>query len=365
MSVIAEERAPSAPLTGAEGRPATAGRGVAAGVVVAAVTLGTALVATQIAGVALRDPKFVTGRRLAIALGLVALLIVVDVVLRARRQEGTPLPSLATLRRVRRERWTPARTGAVLCALVAFHVTYLAYRNIKSVVPLLRPGDLFDRELADLDRSLFLGHDPAALLHSLWGTGISTDVLSAAYLLFFAFIPVTLALALVFSRDLRNGLFYVTALSITWALGAVSYVLVPALGPIYVEPEAFAALPTSGVAEMQAKLLGERVAFLRDPAATAQSIGAFASLHTAIVGTAVGAAHMLGAARAVKVGLWLALALTVGATIHFGWHYVVDDIAGALISVAALALTRVLTGAELRGLRPVPEPTPSAGTSSA
>ena len=34
-------------------------------------------------------------------------------------------------------------------ALVSFYATYFAYRNLKSVVPLLRPDELFDRQLAD------------------------------------------------------------------------------------------------------------------------------------------------------------------------------------------------------------------------
>jgi hypothetical protein len=41
---------------------------------------------------------------------------------------------------------------AVASALVSFYVTYLAYRNLKSILPLLRPGELFDRQLADADR---------------------------------------------------------------------------------------------------------------------------------------------------------------------------------------------------------------------
>ena len=114
-------------------------------------------------------------------------------------------------------------------ALISFYVTYMAYRNLKAIVPLLRPGELFDRQLADLDRSLFGGHDPAVLLHTLLGTGIPTHLLSAAYVAFIVFLPLSLALALVFSRNLQAGLFYATALSINWILGAASYFLLPSL----------------------------------------------------------------------------------------------------------------------------------------
>jgi membrane-associated phospholipid phosphatase len=32
------------------------------------------------------------------------------------------------------------------------------------------------------------------------------------------------------------------------------------------------------------------------------------------------------------------------ATVYFGWHYVVDDIAGLVIGAAAVALSAALTG---------------------
>jgi membrane-associated phospholipid phosphatase len=41
-------------------------------------------------------------------------------------------------------------------------------------------------------------------------------------------------------------------------------------------------------------------------------------------------------------------ALSAVATIHLGWHYVVDDVAGLVIAVAALALAAVLTGFQRR-----------------
>ena len=35
----------------------------------------------------------------------------------------------------------------------------------------------------------------------------------------------------------------------------------------------------------------------------------------------------------MKIGVWVLFALTVAATIYFGWHYVLDDIAGLVIAV--------------------------------
>ena len=327
-------------------------RVVLAGPAVAAGTLAAALAATAAAGVPLRDPGGVTEGRLIVAAGLVLLLVVLDVAVRAARRSGGRWPSAAALRAVRQERWTPARGLAVAGAVLAFYATYLGYRNLKSVVPLLRPGELFDTQLADADRVLFLGRDPAGLLHDLWGVGTATEVFSAVYMLFFLFIPATLAAALVLLPDLRRGFVLVTALSLNWLLGAASYFLLPALGPIYIEPAAFAGFPDSAVTQLQATLLEQRQAFLRDPGATAQSIGAFASLHTSIFFTAALAAHVLRLGRVAKVVAWTLFALTVGATIHLGWHYVVDDLAGMVIGVLALALACVLSGYDPREASP-------------
>ena len=64
--------------------------------------------------------------------------------------------------------------------------------------------------------------------------------------------------------------------------------------------------------------------------------------------TAALAAHLLGLRRSVKVVAWVLVALTVAATIHLGWHYVVDDFGGVAIAVLALAIARALTGIDLR-----------------
>ena len=153
--------------------------------------------------------------------------------------------------RVRRERWTRARCVAVGGGILGFYLSYAAYRNLKAIVPLLRPDTLFDRQLADLDRDLFLGHDPAVLLHSLLGTGITAHILSSGYVVFIVFLPLSLALALVFAPNLRGGLFFATALSANWLIGAGSYFLLPSLGPVYYDPGTFASLPHSEVTHLQ------------------------------------------------------------------------------------------------------------------
>jgi hypothetical protein len=319
-------------------------RPVLAGPIVALTTFVAALIATHHVRVPFRDPDHVAALYLALVGAGVVLLAALDVAIRAGRR-----PTRAALAHVRRERWTPARAFAVGLALVSFYVSYMAYRNLKAVVPLLRPGDLFDVQLGEIERDVLGGHDPAALLHSIPGTAVWTPVLSTAYVAFIVFLPLSLAVALVFTSKLRGALFFATALSLNWILGAASYLLLPSLGPIYADPGLFANLPHSEATHLQAMLMDDRIAFLKDPvSATPQAIAAFASLHVSMSLTAAICAHLLGVGRKLKIALWIWVGLTVLDTIYLGWHYVLDDIGGVAIALIALGLARVLTGVRPR-----------------
>jgi CDP-diacylglycerol--glycerol-3-phosphate 3-phosphatidyltransferase len=201
-----------------------------------------------------------------------------------------------------------------------------------------------------LDRDLFAGHDPATLLHDLLGTGIANQVLSLVYVVYLAFVPISLAAALVwFGRDTRHGLWYATALSLNWVLGAVSYYLLPSLGPAFVAPELFSDLAPTASSALQHSLWVQRLAVLFGPAGAqandvVQSIAAFASLHVSVVFTAALIASWLKASRLLRVALWTYLALVMVATIYLGWHYVIDDVAGLVIGWLAAALGAVATG---------------------
>jgi hypothetical protein len=330
-------------------------RALAAAPLVAVVLVIAAVLACDHAGVAFRDPDNVAAQYVVLVGAGVALLVAIDIAMRAARLTDARLPTLEAMRAVRRERWTARRGIAVAVALVSFYATYLAYRNLKSLVPFLRPGALFDRELADVDRAIFLGHDPGALLHGLLGTGVAAHALSSVYAAFIVFLPLSLGLALVFSHRLQLSLFYAAALSINWVLGAATYFILPALGPIYAFPQWFAALPHTEATRLQQMLLDDRVGFLADPVhGTPQAIAAFASLHVAMSFTALVTAQLVGAARWLKLVLWTWLGLTLLATVYLGWHYFVDDVAGVAIGAASLVLAVLLTGFDPRSAAPPP-----------
>ena len=307
----------------------------------------------------IRDPDGIAGPAYVRLPSIVLAFFVADVVpralLRARGMRGF-LPALS---RVVRERWNLRRTGLVAVGLASFYATYVSYRNLKGALPFVRER-LYDRPLLELDRAMAFGHDPSTVLHDLLGTGFAAHLLSAVYLLFLAFVPLSLGAALVWARRVRVGAFYVTALSLNWLLGAASYFLVPSLGPAFVRPALFADLPRTGVTALQESLLETRLEVLADPdlATTIQGIAGFASLHVSIVFTGALVAHRLGLHRLVRWAMWLFLVLTVLATVYFGWHYVVDDIAGLLMGAFAVWLAARATGFS----REQDQRTPAAGS---
>lgn len=323
---------------------------------VAAVGMGvfaialTILVAT-VEGLPIRDADGMLGKRFWLLVGILTAFFALEILPRALSlHRATGVAPVDAVRTVFLDRWSRPRLRIALLGIVAFYATYISYRNLKSFLPFVVDQDM-DGPLLAAEASIF-GADPATLLHDLLGTGVAAEVLSTVYLAYLGFVPVSLGAAFILSINPMPGLWWVTTLSLNWLLGALSYYLVPALGPIFTQPDLFAALPQTGVSDLQHALLVHRVQVLADPFGTGevQSIAAFASLHVSVVFSAALLAHLLRLPRFVRYGLWGFLALTTLATIYFGWHYVFDDIAGLAIGGIAVVLAGAATG-HLQALR--------------
>ena len=316
-------------------------------VVIGLCAVGLMLLVSQTEGLPIRDPDArMVGSPLALIGLIVAVFVVLDVVPRAiRSTRGEGPRAGAALSSIFLERWWGRRGVIVIACVLGFYATYLSYRNLKSYVPFVT-SDSHDTALFNFDQTLFFGHQPATLLHELLGTGISAHVLSATYIAFLSFVPISLGVTLIWSSRVAAGVWYVTALTFNWMLGALSYYLLPSLGPLFTRPGLFADLPPTDASKLGQTLMEQRTEVLASPGGTdtVQSIAAFASLHIAVVFTAALIAHLIGVTRWVRIALWSYLALTALATIYFGWHYVVDDVAGIGIGFAAVFAAAALTG---------------------
>jgi len=328
------------------------GRGDFRGAMGVAVAMAVATwVVAAAYGLPVRDPDGVSVPTWVRLPAIVLVAVLLDALARwAAYVRATPGTGMwAALRTVVRDRWTREQVWFTLSGLVAWYVAYVAFRNLKGYLPFVTDR-LWDTELHRLDRLLWLGHDPAVVLHHVLGTGWAAWLLSGVYVLWIGLVPAALAIALVWTRRSLTGALYVTAVSFTWLLGAAVYYLVPSLGPIYSRPQEFSDLPQTFNTSVQELLLHDRIAVLTDVWDTraVQTVAAFASLHVAITVTTCLVAELLRLPRWVRLSGWTFAALTCLSTVYLGWHFFVDVLGGFVIGTLALVLAAWTTGHPLR-----------------
>ena len=256
-----------------------------------------------------------------------------------------PAQMMPIVRARLRSHWTRERMTLVVLGVGCFYITYVSYRNLKSFLPFVLSNTKYDRELHLLDRALLLGHDPAVMLHSLLGSGFSAHFLSYIYLWFLPLVPLALTAWLVWSRNMSYGYWFATSQCIAWALGTLSYYALPTLGPGFAYPALYAGLadtPTSGLME---SLYNSRQEVMRGGIeGTVQSVAGFASLHCAITLLVALMVQFTLRSQILKTVFWVNFALTLVATIYFGWHYIADDIAGIMIAFIAFYVGGLASG---------------------
>jgi hypothetical protein len=308
--------------------------------VLLSLTIGiTAIVASKILGLPIRDPDGFLGPSYVRLPLIVLLFFSVGVIPTALKRNGIRGFRRGVMKIVDEE-WTWKRLFYISVGLGSFYICYVSYRNLKSYLPTIREGVLYDNRMLQLDHFLMFGHNPADVLHNLLGTGAAAYILAFCYVSYLMLIPLSLGAFLVWGRDLSLGAWYATALGLNWVLGAASYYLVPTLGPAFAQPQTFWELPETGVTALQQSLFRARVDVLADPWASEKihGVAGFASLHVSVVVTACLFFERAGLKAAIRWATWAFLALTVTATIYFGWHYLADDIAGALIGWLSVSI---------------------------
>lgn len=295
----------------------------------------------------LRDPDGFLGpawvRMPAMVLGAFLLDVVPRSLWRARadwrsvRREATVLV---------REHWTRERIMLVVIGLTSFYVTYVSYRNLKNYLPRLF-SEMQDPLLHRLDRWLLLGHEPATLLHAVFGETWAAHVFAFIYLLYLPLAPISLVVWLVWSRNISYGYWYATANCLTWTFGTISYYAIPTMGPAFWYPWLYRDLDVTGVTALQDGLWNSRqdVRFPLNPFSDSiQSVAGFASLHVGLTLTIALVAHYTVRHRALRIAAWVYCFLTLISTMYFGWHYIADDVAGAVIALLSVYLGGVASG---------------------
>ena len=303
----------------------------------------------KVVGYPLRDPDGFLGpawvRLPLLLLGAFA----VDIVPRTLwRSRGRVTRFYAEARLLVREHWTRERITLVVVGLLSFYATYVSYRNLKNFLVFVRGHQTRqgDYELHKLDRWLLFGHDPGVILHSLLGTTVSAQLLSAVYLFFLPMVPISVTVWLVWSRNVSFGYWFVTAQCIAWSLGTASYYMIPTMGPNFAFEWIYQGVNDSGAGSLVNALWWGRYSVMHDPMNTTgvQSVAGFASLHVAITLMMALIGQYTLRHRVFKVTLWVYMGVTTLSTTYFGWHYIADDIMGALIAFVAFYVGGIATG---------------------
>lgn len=312
--------------------------------VVAAFAAMTVARSIQI-GIPLRDPHHsILVSRLGVSVALFVALSLVD----AAWRTGRPGWSVSRMLVVLRERWSRRRLPLAFSALLAYHLIYFCYHNLKSFNSFNQPRDTM---LLQWDRWLLLGHSPAVVLQHLLGVHLAAYVLMVVYESFSALLELGVVGSLVFAERIRSGCVFIASGICIWILGVGSYYLIPSLGPFHSAPQEFAALPHTRIQDTQARYMDQRANLLAHPQAhdAFAQVAAFASLHVALTMLLLLMARYYRLRRTTWfLALWLPA--TMVATLYVGWHFAVDDLAGLVIAVVGVALGRMLVGASRAGV---------------
>lgn len=328
-------------------------------------------------GVPIRDPEgALLGERMigpVLLMGVFAYLDSLRRALRLRRR-GTETRLVELSMEIFRERWWWKRLLMAVVGFMCFAFTYLAYRNLKSFVSLIDYRS-YDQELLAMDRWFALGNDPASVLHDVLGTGAMAHVLSWIYLVYIPLVAVTVSAALAFAERMREAYVFVATYMWCWILGTASYYAIPTLGPFASRERLFADVSTTNVARLQRALVEHRIRLHSDNIGdeVVGGIAGFASLHVGVVVAVV----LLMRYYRQRVLMWAAVAFLVPttiATVYFGWHFIIDDLAGLVLGWLAFVLGRATVyptillvwrrraARELELVRPEPEQRLAGGT---
>ena len=316
-----------------------------------AVLIGfAAIVVSQVTGKPLIDPEgsFLgpTWMRLPLLLLAALALDLVPRTLWDSRFKPTLWKSIAVQRL--RTHWNRERLTLVALGVAGFYIVYVSYRNLKSALPALTDAQ-YDHELHLIDKALFFGHEPGAVLQAAIGTHVAAWFLSYIYLWFLPLVPIAVTCWLVWSKNLSFGYWFVCAQAIGWTLGTISYYALPTVGPGIQYPQVYQPLAHTPTTDLMNSLVNARHSALWDTQAkAAQTVAGFASLHVAItLLTALMVQYTVGA-KWLRIVFWVNFCCTFVATLYFGWHYVSDDVAGVMIALTSFYLGGIASRQQFR-----------------
>jgi hypothetical protein len=299
------------------------------------------------------------------AIGVVGLL---GLLARHRPRDGVGVSPFRVIADWLDERLRRDRGASLLWPPLLFATLMAAFNCFKQLI-LVDAGFALDPAFAAIDRAVFLGHEPWRITHALFAHPLASWAIDKAYHGWF--LPMSVGVLLCAwlpagSFRLRTQ-YLLTYIGVWIALGSGLAYLLPGSGPWYVAAmegsgSTFAPLLQQLGADQDAaralidgaKLdaLANQAMLLRmlgqDTPAIGAGISAMPSVHNALA-----VLFALGAARIDRRAGWLmwgyAAIIWIG-SIHLGWHYAIDGIVAAVLTIG---LWRVAGAAAARLERPI------------
>jgi len=209
--------------------------------------------------------------------------------------------------------------------------------NISSFAPYS-----WDHSFAEIDRLLFFGHDPWVITHRIFSSLNATIFLDNLYLLWFMLMKLSMISVAVLPMRNHTRLTFLLAYGLNWLIGGVLLaIMLPAAGPVYMERITGDAMfaPLMDLLQQYSHSIEVRALGIQEllwegytnPDVDPFGISAFPSLHVGMTATCA----CLGFAASRVIGWMFVLytaAMLVG-SVHLGWHYAIDGIAGIALAI--------------------------------
>jgi membrane-associated phospholipid phosphatase len=208
--------------------------------------------------------------------------------------------------------------------LITFCLMLAIYKIVNFYIAVFNPFDK-DAVLQHIDRIIFFDKLPSEWLEPLISKPL-TYILSGAYMSWFFMVYATILLMFRHSRKAVSE--YVFTAIFTFYIGYVTYIIVPAIGPIFTVQYAH---PVGGIATL----------FAHDQTLIARDC--FPSLHTGI-----SLVMLINVWRYQRKWTWFyapLVTLIIFSTLYLRFHYGIDDIAGAALAVVTTQLSPLFVSA--------------------
>lgn len=242
--------------------------------------------------------------------------------------------------------WLIARA----CIIISWFCLMVFFTPFKIMIGHVR-GFPWDEALMRLDRLLFLGQDPWILTHAVFGGPLATFVLHMAYNMWFVMMWLSIVYFMLRPELVRLRAQYLVSFLLTWMLvGSAAAYLLGSAGPCFyerafgdphfrplmdrlhrIDAELQAISSTFGVHGLRLQdMLWQ--SFASESGVFGGGISAMPSVHVSIA-VLMACASWSVSARMGWILTLFALTIWIG-SVHFGWHYALDGIVGAAMTLA-------------------------------